>query len=75
MKRDSYAYLHGGDSNSIYLCCPRHLYTITCKNMLSSEYIDCLKYQDSDDSKITSIIFTAVNNIVGRQQGFACNGI
>ena len=32
-------------------------------------------YHDSDDSKINSIIFTAVDHILGRQQGFACNGI
>ena len=32
-------------------------------------------YHDLDDSEITSIIFTAVDHILGRQQGFACNGI
>ena len=28
--------------------------------------------QDLDDSKINGIIFTAIDNILGRQQGFAC---
>ena len=32
-------------------------------------------HHDSDDSKITSIIFMAVDHILGRQQGLACNGI
>ena len=32
-------------------------------------------YHDSDDSKVTSIIFTAVDHMLGRQQGFAYNGI
>ena len=32
-------------------------------------------YHDSDDSKSTSIIFTAVDHVLGRQQCFACNGI
>ena len=55
--------------------------------VLSSEFVyHCMKnlavvrvyrqpYYDSNDSKITSIIFTAVDHIIGRQQGFACNGI
>ena len=56
--------------------------------VLSSEYIVyhymqkvavVLVYRQSyhvlDDSKITSIIFTAVDHILGRQRCFACDGI
>ena len=32
-------------------------------------------YYVSDDSKIASVIFTAVDHILGRQQCFACDGI
>ena len=32
-------------------------------------------YHVSDDSKITSIILTAVNHMLGQPQGFACDGI
>ena len=32
-------------------------------------------YHVSGDSKITSIIFTVVDHILGRQQCFACDGI
>ena len=32
-------------------------------------------YHVSDDSKITSNIITTVDYILGRQQGFACEGI
>ena len=56
--------------------------------VLSSEYFvyHCMKklavgrvyrrsYYVSDDSKITSIILTAVEHILGRQQCFACDDI
>ena len=56
--------------------------------VLSSEYFvyHCMQklavvrvyrrsYHASDDSKITSIILTAVDHIIGRQQCFACYGI
>ena len=32
-------------------------------------------YHDSDNSKITNIIFMAVSHILRQQQGFASNGI
>ena len=32
-------------------------------------------YHVSDDSKITSIIFTAIDNILGPEECFACDGI
>ena len=42
--------------------------TITCKTLLSSEYIDI----DIEMSR-TNITFTAVDHILGRHQGFACD--
>ena len=32
-------------------------------------------YHDSDESKISNIIFAAVDHILGRQKSYACNGI
>ena len=56
--------------------------------VLSSEYFiyHCMQklavvrvyrpsYHVSDDSKIPSFIFTAVDHILGQQQCFACDGI
>ena len=65
---------HWGDSNDAPCAVRVHcipLHAKTCCRPSISTVISCL----GDDSKITSIIFTAIDHIHGRQQCFTCDGI
>ena len=50
-------------------------YVYHCMQKLAVIRVYLRSYHVSDDSKITSIILTAVDYILRRQQCFACDGI